>query len=216
MTSQIHYGGMFTRKIVKVHFDLALKWLVKFHKLSEYRRQELKRDLFSDSFLEEVCVKNRESIRKGIEKMLKEIEGLTIPVSDRHGDFNPKNIILNQGHFSVIDWEFYVHRSPVYYDVFSFLFTYTSDLWKAKKNYGVFDSIYCSFFNKNWYNGLINKFIKDYCKEMKIEQRVMNILFYFFWMQATLGKNSIYIEHEMRRNWRGLEELLLSDAPLFL
>ena len=214
MSSQLSSLKIFNKKIVKKHFERAIGWLVNFHQLSIKKRINLRSPEFRSSYhkikkqFSHFSNNSYEATIKKLEKSMINVEPCSIPIIDRHGDFNPQNVLLSKkNQISLIDWELFESQKLPFYDLFTFFTVYGGVYGQALKSLNFIDSFYHSFYEDSWYNKLINEYLCYYCTMMDIDQRLVSLFYFLYWMEASTKKIKLFSDQDFKKIWDRLEEL---------
>jgi hypothetical protein len=114
------------------------RWLVNFQSASSAGTQVVTDDVLESclaspvaALLERSHVTNR--ARQRVRDVARDLRGLAIPLTWRHGDLHPSNLLFLDGRLQgVIDWEMSRRADWPFYDWFQFLFEYHRELSRKR------------------------------------------------------------------------------------
>jgi len=94
--------------------------------------------------------------------LAKNAEGMLIPLSARHGDLWPGNIIPARGEIRVIDWEGFLPSASPFIDLFMFAITYTwSYRWQGFTRLSRREAFSRAFLETNWFSAALHSFMGE-------------------------------------------------------
>ena len=129
------------------------------------------------------CVRNPlpDAFVKNLQTLARQYEGLAIPMSSRHGDYWPGNLMLHEGRLGVIDWEDFSAVACPFHDLFFFFTGYTRAYpwhgWRWTKSTVAFER---AFLQDNWFSQFITSSVHKYLQTINIPQSTAALLFSLF------------------------------------
>jgi len=102
---------------------------------------------------------------------------LEIPLTGRHGDFWPGNLLIDVDRIHVIDWEIFRRDKLPFDDLFHFVITYAQtypwDSWRWSPKTEGFRK---AFLEHNWFSGAVRKCVVDYLQHFQLPSEVTVLL----------------------------------------
>lgn len=159
----------------------ALAWLQKMQQATQAGMDTFSGETAVTTRLERINTPLPEKFVQNLRAMAREYEGLAIPLSSRHGDYWPGNLMLHEGQLGIIDWEDFTAVASPFHDLFLFFTNYTHTYpwqgWRWTKATVAFQR---AFFDDNWFSQLINSSVKDYFQALNLPPASAALFFTLF------------------------------------
>jgi len=151
--------------------------------------------------------------------LAKSVNGMLIPLSARHGDFWPGNIIPAHGEIHVIDWEGFLPYASPFKDLFMFAITYAwSYRWKGFTRLTRKEAFSRAFLEANWFSAVLQSFMGEVLLAIPgMDRKYIWLFFTLFMMDmACPGPEEDGMQVGDSENWKEHLFLFASHATLSL
>ena len=196
------------RRSAAQHFKLAREWVVRFQKataLRTMRFDEATRDEHVRRPIEEfrrACAPTAEEreLLRHVAELSRELKDETWPLVARQGDFWARNLILRGDGVGVVDWEGYREESSPFWDVFLFATSYAlSYPWRLGRWAEPTVAFRAAYLEPGWFARLVRSYLLDYCREMEISPKLLELFFPLFLAESALEEKRRFDERGARR-----------------
>lgn len=194
----------------RARFERCLGWLASFH-----RRMAVEEVAFDPAIVSERLSRYLRLIDPGfpwgrqIGLLAEELRGEPLPLTLRHGDFSPQNILVNGHALGVSDWE-EARRSPFpLTDAVNFITGYSLSLHRCGDDLG--ERFRALLLTPGPYLDLVQESLKTYLREMGVASRFLDLAFPSFFMRAALDAHSQGARPGYFPPWPALLEMYMAS-----
>jgi hypothetical protein len=220
MDSWIRPDRPLDRTTTNAHVALAHDWLVQIQREAPHRRGPLDADLIRRHFLEPLeAVRLRADLKAEEEGYVDQLaqaadslEGAEIPLYLYHGDFRAGNILVNESHIAVLDWQFSRPLAPPLLDWFSFVFRFYSHAMALPDIDGRLETYRTAFhrvfFSHSWFSALVMDYTRAQCRALGVDEAFLSLLLGMF-VVTNINKFHTFLTERAERGYL----YLLRGAP---
>jgi hypothetical protein len=185
--------------LVDRHFKLARDWLVAFQNATcegeaRFGDRDLELSVIGPLTEYERLYQPASSERAFIAKIVskaREFESEQMSVVASQGDFWARNLILDRGGLSVLDWEGYRERGSPFFDLLLFSTSYAlSYPWKLGRWSEPATAFRAAFSARSWMAKLIRGQLFNYCEISGISPKLLDVCFPAFLAQRAVEEDS--------------------------
>jgi hypothetical protein len=159
----------------------ALAWLQKMQQVTQAGVEAFPGETAVTTRLERIAEPLPHKFTQNLLALAREYEGLSIPLSSRHGDYWPGNLMLHEGKLGIIDWEDFTAVAWPFHDLFLFFtnyaHTYPWQGWRWTKATLAFQR---AFFDHNWFAQLIKSAVREYFQAFNLPPASAALFFALF------------------------------------
>lgn len=208
-------NSWWSREAAGRHFQQAEKWLVQFHRATHTTELLFDEESIHKHILtllqefQECCEPSdaEQKMIRHIAECAQSMRGEKLPLVGCHGDFWPRNFILEGEKAGVVDWERFQPDSAPFRDLFMFPISYSLGYpWKWGHWGKPSDTFRAAFLEKTWLSDLVRVFLQSYCNEMNINSEWLEIFFTVFLARRTLENRDLITSQfsQVYQLWRNL------------
>lgn len=127
------------------------------------------------------------SFTRNLMARAKEWERFELPWVGRHGDYWPGNFLVGEGTTAVIDWESYTPHDLPFYDLFSFVTTYSLALpWRRGKRLSKKERFARAFLNDGWLGNELLSCVNQHLDAFSLPRHSAAFFFGLFLLERAL------------------------------
>jgi hypothetical protein len=202
-------NSLFPQRLVSQHLKKALDWLIQFQTETLRRKERLSSSLRRSIIDENLRqVENEFGLAVDEQKMIAharqlavKLDGVELPVVARHGDFWPRNLVLEEERAGVVDWEHFQREDLPFEDLFLFPTSYGLVFpWRVARWGKPAEAFRATFLERTWMSDLVRSYFQDYCRSWDLPQELLELFFPVF-----LGRQMI------KEKARKAEEIKMSS-----
>jgi hypothetical protein len=117
----------------------------------------------------------------------KEWERFDLPRVGRHGDYWPGNLLVGEGTAAVIDWENYTPRDLPFFDLYSFVVTYSLALpWRRGKRLSREERFARAFLDDGWLGNELLSCVNQHLDAFSLPRHSAAFFFGLFLLEKAL------------------------------
>jgi aminoglycoside phosphotransferase (APT) family kinase protein len=179
-------GCIFWFRKFKENTQKTASWLAKFHRIVRSDFEVLTSEKIMEKLPKIKKLENQKGCFKEIRRLMKEADGLKLPLVVQHQDINPGNILVGKKGISVFDWEYAKRKGLPLFDLLYFIFNHWYIAVRARKFRHIISTearkeyLKELFLNEGGISKFVYRVIDFYCREVGIAPPVAYLLFLKF------------------------------------
>ena len=198
------------RQRVRDHLRQAREWLAEFQRATRKEEGRFEETVIRTHVKDplerfrqhgELSVHEEQLMRHTIQ-MAEKLQGESLFLTARQGDFWPRNFILNGDTVGVVDWEHFRGESDPFSDLFMFATSYgLSYPWKLGRWADPVTAFRATWLERTWLARLIEKYLLAHCTTLRISPQFLEIFFPVFLAERALKERE---SNKANKIWRNL------------